>query len=211
MNCYSAINGSTRLAIAGLVSLLLLCSYPKIASAATLSQEQLHNLALTIIIAKQRKLDPALLAALVWTESSARAFARSSIDDGTKSAVGLGQITLPALVDRGYSATDMELMTIPIANLVAVSSYLNYLLYRYKQYGNFAYIYALMAFNAGPTRVNTWIDGHLNMTALDEENFRKIPFSETRNHLKRTLSYWAAISTCQAISTRQCLIRVFGD
>jgi soluble lytic murein transglycosylase len=130
--------------------------------------------------AAQKRLDPALIAAVIYAESK---FAPSRSSAG---AEGLMQI-LPetayfiAHLSGGSQFTASDLAT-PSINVAYGSYYLRYLLDHYD--GN--EMLAVAAYNGGLANVDKWVararenGGHLTVAA--------IPFSETRAYVERVLS-----------------------
>ena len=128
--------------------------------------------------ARDKGLDPALIAAVIYTESRFR--------DGQTSragAQGLMQIT-PAtarMIARksGGTAFVVDDLATPQVNIAYGAYYLRYLLRRYD--GNVDF--ALAAYNAGEGNVDRWI------VAAERRNqaltIDAIPFSETREYVQR--------------------------
>jgi soluble lytic murein transglycosylase len=131
--------------------------------------------------AQEKGLDPALIAAVIYTESHFR--------DGQTSAAGaqgLMQIT-PATAryiarKSGGTAFVVDDLATPQVNISYGAYYLRYLLRRYG--GNLDF--ALAAYNAGEGNVDRWISAAraqeraLTVTA--------IPYSETRAYVQRVLT-----------------------
>jgi soluble lytic murein transglycosylase len=130
--------------------------------------------------AVQKRLDPALIAAVIYAESK---FAPHQSSAG---AEGLMQI-LPetayyiAHLSGGSQFTASDLAT-PSINVAYGSYYLRYLLDHYN--GN--EMLAVAAYNGGLANVDTWVararanGGHLTVAT--------IPFPETRAYVQRVLS-----------------------
>jgi soluble lytic murein transglycosylase len=128
--------------------------------------------------ARDKDLDPALIAAVIYTESR---FRDQTSPAGAK---GLMQI-MPATADyiarkSGGSAFEQGDLATPRINIAYGSWYLRYLLDRY---GNNELL-ALAAYNGGEGKVDEW------MVAAQErgERFRAadhIPFPETRDYVER--------------------------
>ena len=128
--------------------------------------------------AREKHLDPALIAAVIYTESHFR--------DGQTSragAQGLMQIT-PAtarMIARksGGVAFTVEDLGTPQVNIAYGAWYLRYLMARYA--GNEPF--ALAAYNGGEGNVDRWIDAaERRGEAL---TIAAIPFSETRAYVQR--------------------------
>jgi soluble lytic murein transglycosylase len=125
--------------------------------------------------AREKDLDPALIAAVIYQESKFR--------DQTShaGARGLMQIT-PATAefiarDSGGTRFSQEDLATPQINIAYGTYYLRYLLRRYD--GNTEL--ALAAYNAGETNVDRWV-----RDAGGEEEFDRvddIPFPETREYV----------------------------
>jgi len=129
----------------------------------------LHYTTIVRTYAKEQRLDPALLAAVIETESKFDATARSSAG-----AIGLMQLT-PATA-KGIAeythGTKFRLSDLvnPDINVRYGSFYLRLLLDKY--HGNERL--GLAAYNAGQTNVNTWIAAH-----------EGIQFSQTRAYVAK--------------------------
>jgi peptidoglycan lytic transglycosylase len=128
--------------------------------------------------ARDKGLDPALIAAVIYAESRFR--------DGQVShagAQGLMQLTpataqMIARKSGGVAFTVQDLGT-PQVNIAYGAWYLRYLLGRYA--GN--EVFALAAYNGGEGNVDRWIDrAERRNRAL---TIAAIPFSETRTYVQR--------------------------
>jgi soluble lytic murein transglycosylase len=130
--------------------------------------------------AAEKGLDPALIAAVIYTESHFR-------DQTSRAgATGLMQL-MPSTADYiarksgGIRFTHKDLAT-PQVNIAYGSWYLRYLLAHYG--GNT--VLALAAYNAGLTKVDAW----WRAAKARGERFdaaRHIPFPETRDYVQRVL------------------------
>jgi soluble lytic murein transglycosylase len=141
--------------------------------------------------AAAKHLDPALIAAVIYTES------RFEPRPSAAGAQGLMQI-LPATayylahLSGGARFTASDLAT-PQINVAYGSYYLRYLLDHYK--GN--EMLALAAYNGGIANVDSWV-AHANAEgrSLDVED---IPFPETREYVRQVMvaqqAYRAAYSS----------------
>src|SRR4051812_7536307 len=131
--------------------------------------------------ARDKGLDPALIAAVIYAESRFR--------DGQTSqagAEGLMQITpataqMIARKSGGVSFTVRDLGT-PQVNIAYGSWYLRYLMGRYA--GNETF--ALAAYNAGEGNVDRWIGRARQRN--EDLTIEAIPFSETRTYVQRVLT-----------------------
>lgn len=133
------------------------------------------------------RLDPALVYAVIHSESSFDPRARSRAG-----AVGLMQVlpetaALLAKVGKTRKPTVGELFE-PDTNLRYGQAYLAYLMAKPRFGDNL--IYTIAAYNAGPVRVEAWLDAFGANT--DPLAFiETIPVSETRSYVKRVLTaYW---------------------
>jgi soluble lytic murein transglycosylase len=128
--------------------------------------------------ARDKGLDPALIAAVIYTESRFR--------DGQTSragAEGLMQIT-PAtarMIARksGGVAFTVEDLATPQVNIAYGAWYLRYLMARYADNEAFA----LAAYNGGEGNVDRWIDAAQQRD--DALTIEAIPFAETRAYVQR--------------------------
>src|SRR4051812_17889963 len=129
--------------------------------------------------ARDKSLDPALVAAVIYAES------RFRDQTSTAGAKGLMQI-LPetahfiATRSGGTRFEEADLAT-PQVNIAYGAYYLRYLLDRYG--GNEAL--ALAAYNGGETNVDKWITEASTSKRLFR--LRDIPFPETRTYVERVL------------------------
>ena len=131
--------------------------------------------------AKQKDVDPSLIAAVIYTESHFR--------DQTSHAGATGLMQLmPATADYiahksgGTQFTTADLAT-PQINISYGTWYLHYLLTKY--HGNT--VLTLAAYNAGEGEVDRW----WRAAAAKGEKFKvaeHIPFPETRNYVHRVLT-----------------------
>lgn len=124
--------------------------------------------------AADKNLDPALIAAVIYAESK--------FTDATSSAgaQGLMQIT-PATAEEiarlsGATSFEQDDLSDPDINIRYGSFYLRYLLDRYDD----NLVLGLAAYNGGPGNVDRWLaDGRTRV--------RDIPFTETREYVKRVI------------------------
>lgn len=96
--------------------------------------------------------EPSLLAAVMFAESSGRVSARSSVG-----ALGLFQVMLPTARERAQvlglaEPTEDVLLSDPLLNARLGADYLSWLLDRYDGHVE----RALIAYNAGPTKLSRW-------------------------------------------------------
>jgi soluble lytic murein transglycosylase len=126
--------------------------------------------------AREKGLDPALIASIIYEESRFR--------DQTShaGARGLMQIT-PATArfiarDSGGTAFTHSDLATPQINIAYGSYYLRYLIRRYG--GN--QTLAIAAYNAGETNVNRWVARAGGPDHFDST--RDIPFKETRDYVR---------------------------
>jgi soluble lytic murein transglycosylase len=129
--------------------------------------------------AREKDLDPALIAGIIYEESRFR--------DQTShaGARGLMQITpgtarFIARDSGGTAFTDADLAT-PQINISYGSYYLRYLMRRYD--GNEQL--AVAAYNAGETNVNEWVRRAGGPDEFDSTG--DIPFKETRDYVREVL------------------------
>ena len=129
--------------------------------------------------------EPALVLAVMRQESEFYPKARSPVG-----ALGLMQL-MPATArhvarNMGIPFNRARLTDDPDYNIRLGQAYLKELLERFDG----SYILALAAYNAGPSRVESWIDlfGDPRAPSADPINWiERIPFSETRNYVQRIL------------------------
>jgi soluble lytic murein transglycosylase len=140
----------------------------------------LHNADVIRQQAREKHLDPALIAAVIYGES------RFQPRTSSTGALGLMQLE-PATADfiaRKSGATRFSLtdLATPQINIAYGSWYLRYLLDRY--HGNRAL--ALAAYNGGEANVDQWMASAREQgTALTAQ---AIPFPETRAYVERVLA-----------------------
>src|SRR5947209_5718452 len=129
--------------------------------------------------AHDKRLDPALIAAVIYTES------HFSDRESTAGAEGLMQL-LPGTADfiaRRSGATRFSLsdLATPQVNIAYGSWYLRYLLQRYHNQAGLA----VAAYNGGEANVDQWLrDAASRGRPLSIE---AIPFPETRAYVERVL------------------------
>ncbi len=122
------------------------------------------------------ELDPALISAMICTESKFDAYAKSH-----KGAIGLMQI----MEETGHWVSESaQLGTInlyvPDDNIRVGCAYLKMLMEQY----NGSEFLALCAYNAGEGRVSSWLSQTDN-----EEEFRSLLFEETKNYCTKIENY----------------------
>jgi soluble lytic murein transglycosylase len=129
--------------------------------------------------AKEKDLDPALIAAVIYQESKFR--------DQTShaGARGLMQIT-PATAefiarDSGGTRFSQEDLATPQINIAYGTYYLRYLMRRYDRNTELA----LAAYNAGETNVDKWVRAAGGQDEFDRSEH--IPFPETREYVDNVL------------------------
>ena len=129
--------------------------------------------------ARDKDLDPSLIAAVIYTESR---FVDQTSSAGAK---GLMQI-LPSTADyiaqkSGGTQFEQGDLATPQINIAYGSWYLNYLLRKYRG----SEVLALAAYNAGEGKLDEW----LRTAAARGETFTaaRIPFPETRAYVKKVL------------------------
>jgi len=132
--------------------------------------------------AHQRRLEPALVAAVIRVESSYRPTVTSS-----RGAVGLMQL-MPATArwvqkESGNGFSPSLNLTDPRQNIALGAWYLSYLLGRYHH----NLILALAAYNSGPSVTDGWLrQGRLRWNVQSGVD---IPYPETRSFVARVLWY----------------------
>ena len=170
--------GALGLVLAGLAVLGFLLAMP-------LARQAVNELGLPLrysdVIrqqATQKRLDPALVAAVIYAETK--------FDPRTSSAgaVGLMQIlpqTAQFLAHRSGATTFTTAdLSQPQVNIAYGSYYLRYLLDEYHG----SRVLALAAYNGGEANVDRWMArAHGGRLSIDE-----IPFPETRAYVRRVLS-----------------------
>ena len=130
--------------------------------------------------AADKRLDPALIAGVIYTESR---FRDQTSHAGAK---GLMQL-LPSTADdiarkSGGTAFVQGDLADPQVNISYGSFYLRYLLKRYG--GNV--VLAVAAYNAGEGRVDEWVFAARHR-GEDFDHARHIPFPETRHYVQQVL------------------------
>jgi hypothetical protein len=129
-------------------------------------------------------LDPFLVLSLIRQESAFNARVTSKAN-----AIGLMQLIPPTANEvartLGQGSPSKENLKDPVVNVRLGVEYLNSLLVSFNQ----NMVYALAAYNAGPTKVRQWVALRSDMTPL--EFIESIPFSETRNYVKKILRNYA--------------------
>ena len=127
--------------------------------------------------AKDKDLDPDLIAAVIYAESK---FRNQTSSAGAKGLMQITPATAQYIADRsGGTAFELKDLSTPQVNISYGSFYLRYLLDRY---GGNATL-ALAAYNAGEGNVDRW----LAEAGRKGERFSvdDIPFPETRGYVER--------------------------
>ncbi len=137
---------------------------------------------------KSYDLDPFLILSLMRQES---AFNPRIISKAN--AIGLMQL-MPKTAEEVARSLGQEIPTDeqlkdPSNNVRLGVDYLNHLMVSFNQ----NMVYALAAYNAGPTRVKQWITLRSRLDPL--EFIETIPYSETRNYVKKVLRNYAIYLT----------------
>jgi soluble lytic murein transglycosylase-like protein/outer membrane protein assembly factor BamD (BamD/ComL family) len=137
---------------------------------------------------KHYDLDPFLVLSLMRQES---AFNPRIISKAN--AIGLMQL-MPKTADEvarslGQEAPTEEQLKDPSNNVRLGIDYLNYLMVSFDR----NMVYALAAYNAGPTKVKQWLSLRSNLEPL--EFIEAIPYTETRNYVKKVLRNYAIYLT----------------
>lgn len=129
--------------------------------------------------------DAALIHAIVHRESMFDPRAQSTV--GARGLMQLMPATAKAVAKQTKRAYKLEMLTDdPKYNVALGSAYLNELVEKYNGY----YPMAIAAYNAGPSRVSTWIGlfgdpRHGDMDSIDW--VEHIPIYETRNYVQRVM------------------------
>ena len=131
--------------------------------------------------AREKGIDPALIAAVIYEESK---FVDQTSHAGAR---GLMQITpetarFIARDSGGTRFTEADLAT-PQVNISYGAYYLRYLLGRYDG----SETLAVAAYNAGETNVSRWIDAAGGQGSFDLQ--RHVPFPETRKYVEGVLEH----------------------
>ena len=130
--------------------------------------------------ARDKGLDPALIAAVIYTESR---FRDQTSAAGAKGLMQLLPSTADYIADlSGGTAFEQGDLATPQINIAYGSYYLDYLLERYDG----SEVLALAAYNAGEGKVDEWLAAAGGLGA----GFRletDIPFAETRLYVNRVL------------------------
>lgn len=122
-------------------------------------------------------LDPILIASLINVESSYDPQAKSN-----KNAIGLMQIKLSTAnymneLDNTDNIDENDLFSVE-TNIDYGCRYMRYLLDKFLDPTT-----ALAAYNAGETRVRSWLSG--GICSLDGKTLNYIPYKETRNYVEK--------------------------
>lgn len=122
-------------------------------------------------------LDPGLVASVVNVESSYKTKAKSN-----KNAIGLMQIKLSTAnylnnINLTNEISESDLFK-PTTNLDYGCMYLRYLINKFDDTTT-----ALCAYNAGETRVRSWLKS--GIYSLDGKTLNYIPYLETRNYIEK--------------------------
>jgi soluble lytic murein transglycosylase len=145
--------------------------------------------------ASRYAVDPALVKAVIWRESSFQAKAR-----GLAGEIGLMQIRAPAAEEWAQAERIRpfahEHLIDPATNTLAGAWYLSKLLKRYRQTDN-PLPYALADYNAGRTHVLRWMEGTTAKTN-SRQFLAQMDFPGTHKYIESVISrydYYRAIFT----------------
>lgn len=151
---------------------------------------------------KDYDLDPFLILSLMRQESAFNAKVTSKAN-----AVGLMQLIPPTAADVARALEQgiptVEHLKDPVTNVRLGVEYLNRLLVSFNQ----NMVYALAAYNAGPTKVGQWVA--LRSTLPPLEFIESIPFTETRNYVKKILRNYAIYLTLYDAQKMDRFNRIF--
>ena len=130
--------------------------------------------------ARDKNLDPALIAGVIFTESH---FRDQTSHAGAKGLMQIMPATADHIADKsGGTAFEQGDLATPQVNIAYGSWYLRYLLRRYG--GN--EVLAIAAYNAGEGRVDQWMfDARHRGETFNHA--RHIPFPETRHYVEQVL------------------------
>ncbi len=135
------------------------------------------------ISAKNHRIDPLLVAAIIRVESNYKTDLRSK-----KGAIGLMQLmpdTAGWIIEKaGYSKETMRALERADVNIEIGSWYLRSLFNQFS--GN--EIAVIAAYNAGPGKVKKWLEQQTWDGSL--ERIDGIPFGETRHYVRRVVYYY---------------------
>lgn len=126
------------------------------------------------------KIEPELIASVINVESSFKENSKSN-----KNAIGLMQIKLSTAnylddLNAQNHITENELFA-PQTNIEYGCEYLRYLINKFEDIFT-----ALAAYNAGETRVRSWLSS--SDFSDDKITFKNIPYEETKNYVKKIKS-----------------------
>jgi len=145
-------------------------------------------MALVVKTLARYNLDPFLVLSLMRQESAFNARVISKAN-----AIGLMQLIPPTAKEVARTLNQdipsKESLKDPVVNVQLGIEYLNRLLVSFNQ----NMVYALAAYNAGPTKVRQWVALRSNMPPL--EFIESIPYTETRNYVKKILRNYAIYLT----------------
>ncbi len=137
---------------------------------------------------KHYQLDPFLILSLIRQES-----AFNSKIESKANAVGLMQLIPPTAEEVARKlekkTPTVESLKDPVTNVQLGIEYLNSLMVSFNQ----NMVYALAAYNAGPTKVRQWVA--LNSDKGPIEFIESIPYTETRKYVKKILRNYAIYLT----------------
>ena len=130
-----------------------------------------------VFCAKDYDLSPELIASVINVESSFKETAKSN-----KNAIGLMQIKLTTAnylnkLNNQDEIREEELF-VPSTNIKYGSQYLKYLIDKFENIQT-----ALASYNAGETRVRSWLNSGIYST--DGKTLSYIPYEETKNYVEK--------------------------
>lgn len=122
-------------------------------------------------------LSPELIASVINVESSFKENAKSN-----KNAIGLMQVKLSTAnyintLNNNSNITEKQLFE-PAVNIKYGCEYLKYLINKFEDINT-----SLAAYNAGETRVKSWLNSGIYST--DGKTLSYIPYKETKNYVEK--------------------------
>lgn len=128
---------------------------------------------------RAHRVDPALVLAIIRTESAFNENARSPV--GARGLMQLMPSTARRIGGSARARRHARRFTRPSSNVWLGSWYFAQLLDRYRGQGALA----LGAYNAGPNAMDRWVEAHGDMEI--DEFVERIPYRETRRYVRRAL------------------------
>lgn len=169
-----------------MVSISFLC-FVFIASIVTAGYKMYYSKAYPIkyeesvrISSRRHAVEPALIYAMIKTESGFRNGAKSRV--GARGLMQLMPQTFTWLQESKHELLSEDSINDPQINIEYGVYYISMLLQKYADEKT-----AICAYNAGPSTVDRWLND--KECSRDGKSLQNVPFDETRNYVNKVMKY----------------------